>query len=197
MNLLKTMALAAACAAVTLGGSAATAATTILTYTGSAFDFRAGSHVFGDSITGTIELAGPLAANFSGAVTLLSMTLTVGAETISAPFSFRSFFSTNAAGQIATWNVAAFSDAAGTLRFQTINTPFGQFGETGGVTDTAFHTSGASTSFAQRQGAPGVWTVTTREDPAPVPEPATWALMITGFGMAGGGLRRRRIALGA
>jgi len=30
---------------------------------------------------------------------------------------------------------------------------------------------------------------------APVPEPATWALMISGFGMAGATLRRRRAAL--
>jgi hypothetical protein len=29
----------------------------------------------------------------------------------------------------------------------------------------------------------------------PVPEPASWALMITGFGLAGGALRRRRAAL--
>ena len=30
---------------------------------------------------------------------------------------------------------------------------------------------------------------------SPVPEPATWALMIAGFGLAGVGLRRRRPAL--
>ena len=28
-----------------------------------------------------------------------------------------------------------------------------------------------------------------------VPEPATWALMIMGFGLAGAGLRRRRTAI--
>jgi hypothetical protein len=34
--------------------------------------------------------------------------------------------------------------------------------------------------------------VTMRDLPAPVPEPSAWALMITGFGAAGLGLRRRR-----
>ena len=29
-------------------------------------------------------------------------------------------------------------------------------------------------------------------DPTAAPEPATWALMISGFGLAGAGLRRRR-----
>ena len=191
MKLLKTMCVAALCAAVSLGASAASAATTVLTYAGNAFNFRAGSHVFGDSVTATIELAAPLAANFAGAVTPLSMVMTVGGETITAPFSFRAFFDIDAAGEIRGWNVAAFSDAAGTLRFQTIKTPNGQFGEVGGVVDTAFHTAGGSTSFAQRLGAPGVWTVTTRADPVAVPEPATWALMIVGFGVAGAGLRRR------
>ena len=33
------------------------------------------------------------------------------------------------------------------------------------------------------------------EAPAGVPEPATWAAMITGFGLAGGALRRRRRTL--
>jgi hypothetical protein len=32
---------------------------------------------------------------------------------------------------------------------------------------------------------------------AAVPEPASWALMIGGFGMAGGMLRRRRTAVAA
>ncbi|MBU1374699.1 MAG: PEPxxWA-CTERM sorting domain-containing protein [Alphaproteobacteria bacterium] len=188
------MSVAALCTAMSLGASAA-AATTILSYAGNTFNFRAGSHVFGDSVMATIELAEPLAANFSGAVTPLSMVMTVGSETISAPFSFRAFFDIDAAGEIRGWNVAAFSDAAGTLRFQTIKTPSGQFGEVGGIVDTAFHTAGGSTSFAQRLGTPGVWTVTTREDPVAVPEPAAWALMIVGFGMAGVGLRRRMVVV--
>jgi len=34
-------------------------------------------------------------------------------------------------------------------------------------------------------------------EPSPAPEPAAWALMISGFGMAGATLRRRRIATAA
>jgi len=38
------------------------------------------------------------------------------------------------------------------------------------------------------------YTVTRRDDVAPVPEPATWALMILGFGAVGGAMRSRRRA---
>ncbi len=31
--------------------------------------------------------------------------------------------------------------------------------------------------------------------PAPVPEPATWAMMVGGFGLAGAAMRRRKVAL--
>jgi hypothetical protein len=39
------------------------------------------------------------------------------------------------------------------------------------------------------------YTVTITKRDAPVPEPATWALMILGFGMAGGAVRSRRRTL--
>jgi hypothetical protein len=50
-------------------------------------------------------------------------------------------------------------------------------------------------SFAIR-GTPGntIGGTVTLQDHSPVPEPATWALMIMGFGLAGATLRRRRAA---
>ncbi len=58
------------------------------------------------------------------------------------------------------------------------------------VAGLAFNTLGPllAPSFDSNTGNLGVFL------PAPVPEPASWALMIGGFGMVGGALRRRRIA---
>ena len=58
------------------------------------------------------------------------------------------------------------------------------------VAGIAFNTLGPllAPSFDSNTGSLGVFL------PAPVPEPASWALMIGGFGMVGGALRRRRIA---
>lgn len=44
-------------------------------------------------------------------------------------------------------------------------------------------------------GVSGVLTPNVVDPGGAVPEPATWALLIAGFGMAGAGLRRRRAAL--
>lgn len=56
------------------------------------------------------------------------------------------------------------------------------------VAGIAFNTLGPllAPTFNSATGSLGVFL------PAPVPEPASWALMIAGFGMVGGALRRRR-----
>lgn len=47
--------------------------------------------------------------------------------------------------------------------------------------------------YVERTGGPA-WVRVTIGDPTAVPEPATWAMMIIGFGVAGSALRRRKIA---
>ncbi|OJY71703.1 MAG: hypothetical protein BGP16_14030 [Sphingobium sp. 66-54] len=55
---------------------------------------------------------------------------------------------------------------------------------------------GAITQFTFRgQSSPGQFDNIVLREIAPVPEPATWAMMIGGFALAGGALRRRRVAL--
>lgn len=71
-------------------------------------------------------------------------------------------------------------------------------------------TSGAWTSFEAReevinmdynynnfaiQARSGVVTLASVAGTAPVPEPAAWAMMIAGFGIAGAALRRRKLAV--
>ncbi|MBU1378438.1 MAG: PEPxxWA-CTERM sorting domain-containing protein [Alphaproteobacteria bacterium] len=196
MNTLKTIAFAAL-AAVTIASPAA--ATTVLTYVGADFTFRGGTEPFGDRLTATIELADPLGANFSGAVSWLSFTISDGVHTLSAPFaSSRTLFATNGAGQIVNWRVSATinPDSQTAIDLSTANNLQGQFGGYAAYTsDSAVHNIGISLnfySFAESYPAVGTWTATTLADPGAIPEPATWALMIAGFGLAGTALRRRR-----
>lgn len=71
-------------------------------------------------------------------------------------------------------------------------------------------TSGAWTSFEAReevinmdynynnfaiQARSGVVTLASVAGTAPVPEPAVWAMMIAGFGVAGAAMRRRKVAV--
>lgn len=196
MSFLKTLALGAATlgAAVALAGSAA--ATTTLTYVGNDFNYRVGPYQFGDRVTGTVELEDPLGANFFGEATPLSMTLTVGGMALSTPNLSRARFATNAAGEIVNWQVSIYALIGDDyFSFTTSNTAVNQFGVYGGVLDYASLDSvsqSAPSSGASNTFAPGVWTMTTSTDPTVVPEPATWAMMLSGFALTGGLLRRRR-----
>lgn len=59
-----------------------------------------------------------------------------------------------------------------------------------------FDDLGAITKFTFRnQSTAGQFDNIVLREIAPVPEPATWAMMIGGFALAGGALRRRRVAL--
>ncbi len=56
----------------------------------------------------------------------------------------------------------------------------------------AFTTNTVLNSFGF-ETQPGVGITATRAIPAPVPEPATWAMLILGFGAVGFALRRRKV----
>ncbi len=69
-----------------------------------------------------------------------------------------------------------------------------------GVSDTrAFQLTGAQNSFTiqmlQSPGGSGGISFAVALPEAAVPEPATWAMMIAGFGLVGGMMRRRKVAL--
>ncbi|HLZ73865.1 DUF642 domain-containing protein [Phenylobacterium sp.] len=93
------------------------------------------------------------------------------------------------------------SAGAASRQFQT-TTGGADSGHNGWTTETlSFVASGASTALTFTgnvgQAYIGLDNVSVVETAAPgaVPEPAAWALMIAGFGLAGAALRRRRLAL--
>jgi hypothetical protein len=198
MNMFKTIGLAAL-ATVVLASPAA--ATTVLTYVGADFTFRGGAELFGDRLTATIELADPLGANFTGAASWVSFVISDGVHTLSAPFhSTQTFFATNGAGQIVNWRVGAsvILSSDSSIFLSTTNDLPLQFGYAGATNDSADHNVGPSLdgiSFAESYPSVGTWTTTTLADPSAAPEPAAWALMIAGFGLAGTALRRRRAVM--
>jgi hypothetical protein len=197
MNAFRTMAFGlAALGAVTLSASPAAAETTVLSYVGTNFHSGLGPEPFGDRITATIELAGPLGADFLGEAAWSSFTISDGVHTLSPPFvQSQALFATDAFGQIVNWRVTALTSIDDIiLDLHTINDDPGRFGFSGTVGDDSDHLNVVTHVFSTttRFDQPGVWTVTTRADPAAVPEPAAWALMIAGFGLAGTALRRRR-----
>ena len=73
------------------------------------------------------------------------------------------------------------------------------FGTVGTVTLAGLNLVGSSHTIEFDQ-APGTWTFVSEvsfSGAAGVPEPASWALMISGFGLAGTALRRRRTVVSA
>ena len=85
--------------------------------------------------------------------------------------------------------------AAGMLSSITAGTPFPYNPDAVefGATLTGENPAKVLARFANGNAAIIASGVDQISDPGPVPEPATWALMIGGFGMAGAMLRRRRV----
>src|SRR5262249_23151044 len=140
-----------------------------------------------DRITGSVVLADPLGANLNDAVEKpISFSFSDGVKTeTNLDTNDSSFmFSTDAAGNITKWEVVVYNAIGlGSPAIQSFNGLIG-------VYDQGFYDYGANTTqLGQNHNSPGVWTVSA------VPEPASWVLMIAGFGGLGAALRRRREAL--
>jgi hypothetical protein len=59
----------------------------------------------------------------------------------------------------------------------------------------AYTTNNVLNSYGYQTIADTPFVIDTNAPAAPVPEPASWAMMIGGFGMVGAGMRRRRVAV--
>lgn len=96
-----------------------------------------------------------------------------------------------------TINLTDFFLAAGNYSFTLagINETYTVVSQYDGVLPTSYATDGTTiTSFTDR-GTAFAFNGTVNTDPTPVvPEPASWAMMIGGFALAGAAMRRRRVA---
>lgn len=129
-----------------------------------------------DKVIGTITFATPLAANLklqSVASDVVSFSFTAGVETMNSVIynpSFSRFnISTDAAGHITGWDIVVAAGGLG--QFNIENSFIGNGDEAFVGADNFF----PGTAFALNHTV-GEFTIA-----APVPEPATWAMMLLGF----------------
>jgi hypothetical protein len=198
-------------AALMIGLSAPASATTLLQGSVSHVDVH-------NSGNGLLIYANPLAAsNFSFSLdmanptTVISNFLQIGtressvelfedtvAKAITVFFSFDNPFSSSAgavSGQTTGFytpslfgSCGVFAGGCGAVNFNASTFTFGP-NDTGSFTielaDAVFTTPGSANISAR-------FTLNS-EAQAPVPEPATWAMMMLGFGIVGGAMRRRSV----
>ena len=190
-------ALAAIALASTLAPLASAQAAVTYAYTGAGFINAHDPFTLSENVTGTVTFATPLAANLNLADAfsdITSFSFTSGPETLTnltynpSP-SFSQFeVSTDATGAITGWHIEIGLGGGG--QFILNNNWLGEFGDQVSVGgnfkgDANFDPGEA---FALNRTA-GTF--------AAVPEPASWALLIGGFGMVGGVMRLRRKATAA
>jgi hypothetical protein len=63
------------------------------------------------------------------------------------------------------------------------------------VTFSAYDTNGTNEDYFGRYSVGQVTSLQVIEDAPAVPEPASWAMMVGGFGLIGGAMRRRRVSV--
>lgn len=164
-------------------------ASVVYTYTGNNFTsvFSSG-YTTSDSITGTLTLSSALPSS------LTTLTNEVGLVT---SYSFSDGVNSFTTGCCDTGNQTIFeftTDASGNITnwivtLETDDNHTGDLTTEGGT--SAFDQSLVDGALGGRNdGSPGVWTL---QSVAPaVPEPASWALFLSGFGLVGWKLRNTR-----
>ena len=187
---------ASALAAMLVPATAAQAGVTY-TYTGATFLGAHDPFTMAENVTGTVTFNTPLGANLSLANVLAdvaSFSFTAGPETLTnltANPSWTQFqISTDAAGNITGWHIYAGLGGGGD--FTLSNNWFGTTGDqvTVGANFQGDANFDPGEAFALNHTAATFAPAAT----AAVPEPASWALMLGGFGLIGGALRSRRKA---
>ena len=126
-------------------------------------------------------------------------TATVAALLAAAPATAQTVYGSSAAAGAATasggnWksNFVIYAEAPDSILLDRLVAPLGNAGApaVGTGDSVTFNVSAGTIGGANLAGLGGVGTNAVN----PVPEPATWAMMLVGFGAVGGALRSRRKA---
>ena len=159
-----------------------------------------------DNLAGMITTDGTIGGIFAANIVAWSFT-----ETGTAPHTLSS--ADAGSGYQCFGTSGCFTATATTLSFNfgtmIANDPFANFESLGSVVQftATIQSAPGSQILSQSPGSPGSFPRTVQHyygptsdqigaaAPVAVPEPASWALMIGGFGLAGGMLRRRRMAV--
>ncbi len=182
-----TSGLLAGCTAMALCAASPIANAVTYSYTGNTFTSVSAPYTTSDSVSGTITLATPLAANLTSFTTVLptSFSFTSAGETISnsTPGSgSQFFFKTDAAGDITYWGATVYVGSVSQFSISTINAP-----TTYGVYDSIQHGGGTEQGLVSK--SPGTWSVM-----ASVPEPEAYALTLAGLILVGSATARRKFS---